>query len=51
LPQTIQKGTPFYDKQKPAGVVGDRQRIAVLVISKQEVALVIGTPQLIGALA
>jgi hypothetical protein len=29
----------------------DRQRIAVLVISEQELALVIGAPQLIGALA
>jgi hypothetical protein len=41
----------FTGEQKPAGVVGDRQRIAVLAISEQELAFVIGAPQLIGALA
>src|SRR6266851_621059 len=32
-------------------MVGDRQRIAVLTIGEQELALVIGTPQFIGTLA
>src|SRR5215813_10949124 len=32
-------------------MVGDRQRIAVLTIGEQELALVIGAPQFIGALA
>src|SRR5712691_3379928 len=31
-------------------MVGDRQRIAVLTIGEQELALVIGTPQFIGTL-
>src|SRR5258708_26095597 len=34
-----------------AGMIGDRQRIAVLAIGEQELALVIGTPQFIGTLA
>src|SRR5437870_5998895 len=34
-----------------AGMVGDRQRIAVLTIGEQELALVIGAPQFIGTLA
>ena len=41
----------FTGEQKTAGVIGDRQRTAVLTISQQELALVIGTPQLIGSLA
>jgi hypothetical protein len=32
-------------------MVGDRQRITVLVIAEQELPFVIGAPQLIGALA
>ena len=35
----------------PAGVIGDGQRIAVLMIAQQELALVIGAPKLIGFLA
>jgi len=38
-------------EQEPAGVVGDGERVAVLVISQQELAFVIGAPQLIGPLA
>ena len=34
-----------------AGMIGDRQRIAVLTIGEQELALVIGAPQFIGTLA
>src|SRR5260221_2931955 len=34
-----------------AGMVGDRQRIAVLTIGEQELAFVIGAPQFIGTLA
>ena len=41
----------FTGEQKPAGVIGDGQRIAVLVIAQQELAFVIGAPQLIGSLA
>ena len=38
-------------QEKTAGVIGDRQRIAVVMIPQQELALVIGAPQLIGFLA
>src|ERR1700758_3723435 len=38
-------------EEKTAGMVGDRQRIAVLTIGEQELALVIGAPQFIGTLA
>ena len=41
----------FTGEQKAAGMVGDRQRITVLVIAEQELPFVIGAPQLIGALA
>jgi hypothetical protein len=34
----------FTGRQKPAGVIGDGQRIAVLVITQQEFTFVIGTP-------
>src|SRR5260370_6939165 len=38
-------------EEKTAGVISDGQRVAVLVIAEQELALVIGAPQLIGLLA
>jgi hypothetical protein len=41
----------FTGEQKAAGMVGDRQRITVLVIAEQELSFVIGAPQFIGALA
>ena len=41
----------FAGEQITAGVIGDRQRIAVLLIAQQELAFVIGAPELIGALA
>jgi len=41
----------FTGEQKPAGVVGDRQRIAVLVMAQQELAFVIGAPEFVGTLA
>ena len=41
----------FAVQQVPAGVVGDRERIAVLTITEQEFALVIGAPKLVGTLA
>src|SRR5437879_6309009 len=41
----------FTGEQKPAGVVGDGQRLAVLMTPQQKLAFVIGAPQLIGALA
>src|SRR6202162_599066 len=40
----------FTGEQKSAGVVGDRQRIAVLMIPQQKFAFVIGAPQFIGSL-
>ena len=41
----------FTSEQKTAGVIGDRERIAVLAIAKQELAFVIRTPELIGPLS
>src|ERR1700739_2938104 len=38
-------------EEKTAGMVGDRQRIAVLTIGEQELALFISAPKLIGSLA
>ena len=38
----------FTSKKKTAGVIGNRQRIAILVVSQQELAFVIGAPQLVG---
>jgi hypothetical protein len=37
-------------EQKTAGVIGDRQRVAVLAIPQQELAFVVGAPKLIGPL-
>src|SRR5215467_7127456 len=36
--------------KKTAGMIGDRERIAILTISQQELALVISAPQFVGAL-
>src|ERR1700733_1596684 len=41
----------FAAEQITAGVIGDRQRIAVLMIAQQKFAFVIGAPQFIGLLA
>ena|SRR5580698_942358 len=38
-------------EQITAGVIGDGQRVAVLTIAEQELAFVIGAPQLVGFLA
>ena len=38
-------------QQVSAGMIGDRQRITVLMIPQQELALVIRAPELIGVLA
>jgi hypothetical protein len=38
-------------QQIPAGIIGDRQRVALWVISQQELVLGIGAPELIGTLA
>jgi hypothetical protein len=43
-------GKSFTGEQKTAGVVGDRQRVAVLVIPQQELAFVVSAPQLVGTL-
>src|SRR6478672_4689743 len=45
------RGKRFTSKQKTAGVISDGERITVLAIGKQELALVIGTPELIGPLS
>src|SRR5574340_1014633 len=37
-------------EEKAAGVIRDRQRIAILTIAQQELAFVIGAPQFVGAL-
>jgi hypothetical protein len=37
-------------EEKTAGMVGDGQRVAILAIPQQELALVVGAPQFIGAL-
>jgi hypothetical protein len=41
-------GKRFTSEQKPAGVIGDGQRIAVLTIPQRELAFVIGAPELMG---
>jgi hypothetical protein len=38
-------------EEKTAGRIGDGERIAVVVISQQELSLVVGAPELIGTLA
>ena len=45
------RGKRLTSEKKTAGVIGDRQRIAVLAVSQREFALVIGAPELIGSLA
>lgn len=40
----------FADQEITTGVVGDRQRIAILAIPKQELALVVRAPQFVGTL-
>src|SRR5487761_262920 len=44
------RGKGLTSQQKTAGVVGDGERIAVLAVPQQELALVVGTPELIGPL-
>ena len=44
-------GKRLAGQQIPAGMIGDGQRVAVVMIAQQELALVIGAPQFIGALA
>ena len=41
----------FTSEEKAAGVVGDGERVAVLVISQQELAFVVAAPELMGFLA
>ena len=43
-------GKSLTGEQKPAGVIGDRERIAILTIAEQEFAFVVGAPQLVGTL-
>jgi hypothetical protein len=41
----------FTSEEKAAGVVGDGERVAVLVISQQELAFVVGAPEIVGPLS
>ena len=41
-------GERFAGEELTAGMIGDGQRVAVLVIAQQELALVIGAPEFIG---
>ncbi len=45
------RGKRLTSEKKTASMIGDRQRIAVMTIAQQELALVIGTPQFVGTLA
>src|SRR5436853_2965085 len=45
------RGKRFTSEQKTAGVIGNRERITVWAIAQQELAFVIRTPELIGALS
>ena len=44
-------GKRFTSEQKTAGMISDRQRVAVFVIAEQELPFVLSAPQLVGALA
>src|SRR4029077_1572835 len=44
-------GKSLTGEKKTAGVIGDGKWVAVLVISQQELAFVIGAPQLVGTLS
>jgi len=44
-------GEGFTGEQKPAGVVGDGQRVAIVLIAEEELAFVIGAPQFIGSVS
>src|ERR1700676_4213593 len=44
-------GKSLTGEEITAGMIGDGQRVAVLTIPQQELALVIGAPQFIGRLA
>ena len=37
-------------EQKTAGVVGDRERVAVVLVAEQELAFVVSAPELVGSL-
>ena len=41
----------FTEEEKARGVIGDGQRVAVFFVAQQELAFVIGAPQLVGSLA
>ena len=43
-------GKRLTGEQITAGMIGDRQRVAVVMIPEQELALVIGAPECIGSL-
>ena len=44
------RGKSLTSEKKPAGVVGDGERIAIFAIPEHELALVVGAPELIGPL-
>ena len=45
------RGESFAAQQISAGVIGDLERVTVLVVAEQELTLVIGAPELVGMLA
>jgi len=45
------RGESFAAQKISAGMIGDRERVTVLVVAQQELALVIGAPELVGILA
>jgi hypothetical protein len=47
-PSAAGGGKRLTSQNKTAGVIRERERIAVLVISQQGLAFVVGTPELIG---
>ena len=44
------RGKRLTGEQEAAGVIGDGQRIAIFTVAQQELAFVIGAPQLVGPL-
>src|SRR4029077_8128923 len=44
------RGKRLTGEQRTAGVVGDRERVAVVLVAEQELAFVVGAPEFIGSL-
>src|SRR5438105_2421390 len=43
-------GKSLTGEKKTAGVIGDREWITILAVAKQELAFIVGAPQLVGTL-